>query len=366
MRGLIGWWLAALARAGQLGCRAPAEPPPPPVSAGRLPGTHGLPPGAERAPAVASAAETPASAREPATVEVGVISITLSYWANWVGDAKGFFAAEGIRNEVTATRSMTGGLSALSGGSLHLLGGSPTAFIQAIERGADLVAVASGQRDPAYSLIARPEIRSVDELRGRTVAISALNGGDTVVLRKLLAARGLREGEVELTIAGGTPERYAAVASGGAVAALLSQPQDLQAQAQGYRRLALSTEVLQDYQFNSWVVRRDWARSNDDVLVRWLRGYLKASHWLTDGANREEAIAIGAERTRADPDIVRQTYDLLLQQLAGRVIPRDPEISMAGLRVAIEDMVEMGELPAPPPPPEKYVDASYLERAKRE
>ncbi|HWP28919.1 MAG TPA: ABC transporter substrate-binding protein, partial [Chloroflexota bacterium] len=197
---------------------------------------------------------------------MGVISITLGYWPNWVGEAKGFFADEGIRNEITTTRSMTNGLSALSGGSLHLLGGSPTAFIQAVEHGADLIAVASGQRDPAYSLIARPEIGAVEDLRGRTVAVSALNGGDTVILRKLLLARGLRESDVDFTIAGGTPERYAAMASGGAVAALLSQPQDLQALAQGYRRLALSTEVLQEYQYNSWVVRRDWAQNNEDTL----------------------------------------------------------------------------------------------------
>jgi hypothetical protein len=64
-------------------------------------------------------------------------------------------------------------------------------------------------------------------------------------------------------------------------------------------------------------------------------------------------------------DIVRQTYDLLLQQLAGRVFPADPVVSLAGLRVALEDMVAVGELPAPPPPPEKYVDGRYLERAKQ-
>ncbi len=322
-------------------------------------------PAAPAAPAPGAAAAPQPAPREPTTVEVGVISITLGYWPNWVGEAKGFFADEGIRNEITTTRSMTNGLSALSGGSLHLLGGSPTAFIQAVEHGADLIAVASGQRDPAYSLIARPEIGAVEDLRGRTVAVSALNGGDTVILRKLLLARGLRESDVDFTIAGGTPDRYAAMASGGAVAALLSQPQDLQALAQGYRRLALSTEVLQEYQYNSWVVRRDWAQNNEDTLVRWLRAYARASRWLNDPANREEAIAIGAERTKADVDIVRQTYDLLLQQLAGRVFPADPVVSLPGLRVALEDMVAVGDLPPPPPPPEKYVDGRYLERAKQ-
>jgi ABC-type nitrate/sulfonate/bicarbonate transport system substrate-binding protein len=334
----------------------------------------GTPRAAAPAAAPSSAAEAPAAAarpaatpaaRAPATVEVGVIAVTLSYWAVWAGDAKGFFADEGVHNEVTATRSMTSGLAALSGGSLHLLGGSPTAFIQAVEHGADLVAVASGQRDPAYSLIARPEIHSIDDLRGRTLAISALNGGDTVVLRKMLATRGMGDSDVDYTLTGGTPERYAAIVSGGAVAGLLSQPHDLQARAQGYPQLMFSTEVLQDYQYNSWVVRRDWAAANADVLVRWLRAYAKTSRWLADTANREEAIALGVERTKADPEITRQTYDLLVVQLAGRVIPADPAISMPGLRVTVDDMVASGDLGAPPPPAEKYVDNSYLERAQR-
>ena len=331
----------------------------PPSASGPAP-TPAKPAAVSTAPAAA----VPAPTREPTSVEVGVISITLGYWVNWIGDAKGFFADEGIHNEITATRSMTGGLSALTGGSLHLLGGSPTAFIQAIERGADLVAVASGQRDPVYSLIARPEIQRVEDLRGRTLAISALNGGDTVILRKMLLARGVGENDVEFTLAGGTPERYAAMVSGGAAGALLSQPQDFQAQAQGYPRLMLSTEVLQEYQYNSWVVRRDWAASNTDLLLRWLRAYARASHWLTDPANRDEAIAIGAETTKADLDIVRQTYDLQMVQLAGRVFPSDPLVSLPGLKVTIDDMVASGDLPSPPPPPEKYVDNSYLERAK--
>ncbi len=153
--------------------------------------------------------------------------------------------------------------------------------------------------------------------------------------------------------------------SGGAAAALLAQPQDLQAEAQGYPRLALSSDVLQDYQYNSWVTRRDWASANSDLLVRWLRAYVRASRWLNDPANRDEAIRIGVEYTKADTDIVAQTYDLLLVQLAGRVIPPDPEISLSGLKVVVDDMVASGDLPAPQPP-EKYVDQSYVQRAMRD
>jgi hypothetical protein len=57
-----------------------------------------------------------------------------------------------------------------------------------------------------------------------------------------------------------------------------------------------------------------------------------------------------------DGDITRQTYDLLVVQLAGHVIPANPSISMPGLHVTLDDMVASGDLPSPPPPAENYVD----------
>ena len=340
------------------GC-APAAP------SAATPGAQ--PTGAAAAPA-SSGERPPASssvAREPVPIESGVVSLTLGYWPTWVAEALGFFADESIQHETTVSRAMPAGLSALAGGSIQLFGGSLTATIQAIERGGDLVVVAANQNDPAYSLIARPDIATVEELRGRTVAVSALNGGDTVVLlRRMLPARGLRENDVDLILVGGTPERYAALTSGGAAATLLLQPQDFQALAQGYRRLMLSSEVLQEYVFNAWIARRDWARAHDDALVRWIRAHARALRWLNDPANREPAIAIGAERTRTEPELVRQTYDLYFSPPPSRVIPPDPSLDLHGMRVVLDDMVAAGDLPAPAPPPEKYLDTSYLERAQ--
>ena len=181
----------------------------------------------------------------------------------------------------------------------------------------------------------------------------------------MLATRGIGDSDVDSTLAGGTPERYAAMVSGGAVAALLSQPQDLQARAQGYPQLMFSTEVLQDYQYNSWVVRRDWAASNADVLVRWLRAYAKTSRWLADPANREEAVAIGVERTKADPTSPARPTTCWWSSSPDGVIPADLAISMPGLRVTIDDMVASGRSAVAATAGEKYVDNSYLERAQR-
>ena len=55
--------------------------------------------------------------------------------------------------------------------------------------------------------------------------------------------------------------------------------------------------------------------------------------------------------------------DLLVTRT--RAIPREGELSLAGLQVVIDSMGELGLLSAPLPAPDKYVDLSYLERARQ-
>ena len=102
-------------------CRAPGHYPAPDArlwgaAARRRPGWLRRAPPRSAAPSAVpvgprrGAGRAAAPAREPTTVRVGVISVTLPYWVVWAGDAKGYFADEGIDNEVTATRAMTNGL----------------------------------------------------------------------------------------------------------------------------------------------------------------------------------------------------------------------------------------------------------------
>ncbi len=171
------------------------------------------------------------------TVNVGVVSLTASYWPYWVAEKKGFFAKENIKTEDTVTRSAPNAIQALVGGSLDVIGPSTNPTISAIEKGANITMVAGIMWDPAYQLIARPEIKKYSDLKGKTLAVSAVKGGDALILKRMLSTNGLKQGDYDVIMAGGTPERLAAIKSGGAVAAVLSQPADFAA-PDGARRAA--------------------------------------------------------------------------------------------------------------------------------
>ena len=98
-----------------------------------------------------------------------------------------------------------------------------------------------------------------------------------------------------------------------------------------------------------------------DQLVRAIRAIQDAIRWTYELQNRDEAIAIMIDATKAPPEFARATLDLYVNQL--RIWPPDADFEDAAMTAAIEVMGELNQLPAPLPPWTKYVDRTYVQRA---
>lgn len=317
--------------------------------------------------AASVAAPVPTAPAAPVTVTSGIVARNAYFWPVWIADAEGLFTREGVQHEIVLTRSPAGGHQMLTNGGADVALSTPETAIIANTKGAPLVLVAGGQEDPAYSLIVSPDIRGVEDLRKRPLAIAGLRDGVTLIMQRMLTSRGLREDDLDWIVVGGTTERYVAVKSGAAAGALVGQPLDFQGEAEGLRRLLNSSEVTRDWQFINVAANRDWARANSDRLVRWLRGYIAGARYLTDPANKEASIRILAEATNTEERFARDTYTLYFEQRqGGGVMSRDAAINMAGLRNVIALMAETGAFEdAPPPTPEQVVELTWWEQARQ-
>jgi ABC-type nitrate/sulfonate/bicarbonate transport system substrate-binding protein len=221
--------------------------------------------------------------------------------------------------------------------------------------------VAGGQNAIPYSLIVQPDIKSFNDLRGKSLATSSLTSGATVILRKIMGANGLRDSDYDIVPAGGTAERYAAIRSGTLAGGLLLQPEDYMIMADGFPRLAYATDYIKKYQWVVMAVHKSWARDNEDKLVRVLRAQNDAYRWVYDPRNRDETIALIVETQNTTEPIARATYELYVDQL--KIWPTAGEIDQEALREVIQLMGELGQLQAPLPEPSRYIDPSYLQKA---
>jgi len=284
-------------------------------------------------------------------------------WTLYVAQGKGFLEREGVQLDLTYTGSTASATQSLVAGSVDLGNGSIDNFVRAIESGAQLVAVVGEQAPPTYSLLGQPSIASVADLRGKLIMIGGPKDPTLFFIQRMLRPLGLADDAYELTYAGGTAERYAALQSGAVAATLLGQPFDFAAERQGYRRLANQWDAPLDYQFIGYAARRDWAAAHEDALVRFLRAFRGAHRWLHDPSNREEAIAILTDVVKLQPEDARETYDLIIVRL--KAFAPDGEITERAMQGVLDSIVALGDLAAPPPPVSKYVDNRYIQAAGR-
>ena len=103
-------------------------------------------------------------------------------------------------------------------------------------------------------------------------------------------------------------------------------------------------------------------RQNEARTVRYLRALIRSTRWLTDPANKEAAIRILMDETKAEERYARLTYALYLEE--EQVVPPEAEMDPRSLDTVLDLMVEANDLPSPRPPASKYLEKGYWERAR--
>src|SRR4051794_3782505 len=287
--------------------------------------------------------------------------IALSPHATMVlGEALGYFAAEGLTVSWELTGSSTAQMQGLIDGRADV---TITAFdnLLASATREGIPSVAFATVDVATSsLLVRPEIRTYDDLRGRPLAVDAVDTAFALVLRKLLLAHGLdlERGDYALVPVGGPQPRLQSLLRGETFAALLGTGSEAAAPEGGLWALGHYSEVLPDYPGLQLAATADWLASpaNRDLVVRLLRAWRRAAVFAIDPTNRSAAREVltssqGLSVAAADRALNVVTADLRL----------DPD-GLTGVRAL---RAEFGYLPPTTPTNETLYDLTLYERAQR-
>jgi ABC-type nitrate/sulfonate/bicarbonate transport system substrate-binding protein len=281
-----------------------------------------------------------------------------------VADREGFFAREGLEMEflVPIPGGADNQITALHNDSVDVTHVATPFLIRAALGGSDAVAIAAEFNNPIYSMIAKPEIASFGDLKGKLVGLADEYGTITLSTRKLMALHGLARGAFGVRVIEGTSGRWACLRRGDCDAVVLGQPQDLTAIEQGYRLLGTTTEAVPDLLYTVTAVRRSWAEANKAAIVRYVRALAAAFAFIRDPANRGGVVRTVMQSTNASEAIAQLTLALFFEPERG-VLPRSGEIDLKGLAQVIAMMGEAGTIKPPLPPPERFVDVQYLRAA---
>jgi ABC-type nitrate/sulfonate/bicarbonate transport system substrate-binding protein len=281
-----------------------------------------------------------------------------------VAEREGFFRREGLNFRLVVP--IPGGsdkmIDALHDDTCDVTHVATPFLVRAALAGSDAVAVAAEFNNPIYSLVARPEIKTYGDLKGKLLGLADEAGTITISTRKLLARNGLRDGDFRVKTIEGTPARLTCLRRGECVAVPLGQPQDLLALHEGYRLLGLSTEAVPEFLYTVTAARRSWAEANKDAVVRYVRALASSFKFIRDPANRKPVVKTIVETTGSSEAIAAQTLALYFEP-ERKVLPRQGELSLNGLTQVIAFMGEAGTIKAPLPAAKQFADLQYLQAA---
>src|SRR5581483_4912074 len=104
---------------------------------------------------------------------------------------------------------------------------------------------------------------------------------------------------------------------------------------------------VKDIQYSGYVVDDGWAKANEATVVGYLRGLLRATAWLFDPANRDEACRIFlAQGPELGIEQVERIYD---QSVTGKIISRTLRPNLKGTESILKLAYEQGALSEIPP-----------------
>lgn len=281
----------------------------------------------------------------------------------FVAEREGFFLREGLNFSMFPVAG--GGenlVAALHEGRADIAHVATPFLVQSVLAGSDAVAIAAEFNNPVYTLVAKPEIRTYADLKGKLLGVAAENGSITLSIRKLLAMHGVQRDDFRARFVDGTPDRLICLVQGDCDAVPLGQPHDFQALRRGYQLIGLSTDAVPEYLYTVTVARRSWAEANKEALVRYARALAGAFKYIRDPANKANVIKTIVETTGFAEENAQLTLKLFFEPERG-VLPQAGEISIKGMERVIALMGEGGVLKPPLPPAERFIDLRYLQAA---
>jgi NitT/TauT family transport system substrate-binding protein len=290
-------------------------------------------------------------------IRIGVPQQVVHWMVFPLAQQKGFFKEEGIDAEIVRITGPSG-RSALMSGELDYY--TTIAFIvQSVILGLPVRVVAGYVNCPPFVLMSRPEFKSAQDLKSRTIGIGAPPGSSPDVIAKLsLRHLGLNpERDVKFIYLNSHERTFLALEQGLYAAGLIPPPFDFQGKKLGFNSLARAEELL-TYPEDGLIATVKKIQEKPDEVKRVIRVGIKANRYIR--SQRDGTIQFLMNWQKVSREIATANYDG-----AVRVFNDDGALPEAGLRLIVDESKKTAKIERDIPLSE-VADLSLLREAQKE
>ena len=242
-------------------------------------------------------------------INVGYSAISGDALPAWVAKDAGIFEKNGLDVQLVFFTGGTTAVMALVSADTPIAQLAGPAVINSVLAGSDAVLIVGGVTSLNYYLMGRPEIKTPEQLKGGSVAISRFGSSSDFIARYALSKIGLNPGkDVTIVQIGSTTARVDAALTGRVQATVVQPPASIIAQKRGMTILADLPKLGLVYQHTSAATTRKYIREHPDIVRRYVKSQVEAVNRIyTDKeASIESVVKVyrpqrGSRRPGKDP-----------------------------------------------------------------
>ena len=261
------------------------------------------------------------SAEAPPKVRIAYASRSSSAMPQYMAVQKGYFKAEGLDVEIIQMNPRLGATAVVNG---DVTFATPfTSTFRGILQGFPMKLVFVHLKKGPYYLMVRPEIKDVQQLRGKRIGVATIKGTDQLVAEEMLQAKGFNISQIQAVAIGDGPVRMQALMTGAVEAVCLAPPHDFMLRKLGYNALLGPPDI--GLPSAGMLTSDRLIKENPQVVRRTLKALLRAHQYILE--NRQDTIQSLIKWLPQDLDVAEHSYDGELKTLSRDGTMTDAEIN---------------------------------------
>ena len=298
---------------------------------------------------VVGAARPLLSADAATRVRIAYASRSSSAMPLYLAQTKGLFKAEALDVEIIQMNPRLGATAVVNGDVSFA-----TPFVstfRGILQGFPMKTVFVHLKKGPYYVMVRPDIKDVQQLKGKRIGVATIKGADQLNAEELLQAKGFNPNQIQAVAIGDGPLRMQALISGAVDAICVAPPHDLMLKRMGYPALAGPPEV--GLPVAGMFTSDRLIRENPQLVRRTIKSLLRSHQYILE--NKQEAIQILLKWLPQPPDIAEHSYETEMKTLS-----KDGQMTDAELNALIEKLADKKR------PLDEVRDFSFAREAMKE
>ena len=252
----------------------------------------------------------------------------------YVAQEEGLFKKHGLAMELIHIASSSRGIQAILAGEIGFSTMDGLNAIQANPKGAGLALVAGATNRMVFSLMAKPEIKKIGDLRGKKIGITRVGSSTHTSALYALSQAGLKPSDYQILPLLEVPNIFTALVAGQVDAGVVSPPTNSRARKAGLSELMNIAQEGPEYVSVAIGTTRAYINANEDTVRRVVRAYAEGTHLFK--TNKQVGIRVLGKYTKLkDQDILEDAYNQFQDYLQS-----PPYVSRKGVEAILSEIGE--------------------------